>query len=287
MKKAFTLIELLVVIAIIAILAAILFPVFAQAKLAAKKTADLSNIKQNITATFIYSNDADDSIPNSLKYESYVLFTRLLPYTKSKDLFKIPAGTVPQGTTQKKQHDNGIDDYMTPPDDACNGLGVSKVGTAKWYNDVIPPNDYFVNYCLFGYANGCGGKNNSYEPAPNTVSGSPGGLGVEGVGPGSLTFTSPAKVVLYANYPMHGDFWPGGSGVGFWGSNFKGYWTQGDNVAHMDGHAQYYKIDKLLPGQSYNDEGTGPYGPDWNSGNPRRGTSFQWWGTSYAAPDFQ
>ncbi len=44
--SGFTLIELLVVIAIIAILAAILFPVFAQAKLAAKKTSDLSNMKQ-------------------------------------------------------------------------------------------------------------------------------------------------------------------------------------------------------------------------------------------------
>jgi len=45
-SKAFTLIELLVVIAIIAILAAILFPVFAQAKAAAKKTQSLSNLKQ-------------------------------------------------------------------------------------------------------------------------------------------------------------------------------------------------------------------------------------------------
>jgi prepilin-type N-terminal cleavage/methylation domain-containing protein len=60
MKKAFTLIELLVVIAIIAILAAILFPVFAQAKLAAKKTQTLSGVKQLGLATQMYLNDYDD-----------------------------------------------------------------------------------------------------------------------------------------------------------------------------------------------------------------------------------
>lgn len=61
-RKAFTLIELLVVIAIIAILAAILFPVFAQAKAAAKKTAALSDIKQVALASAIYQNDFDDFI---------------------------------------------------------------------------------------------------------------------------------------------------------------------------------------------------------------------------------
>ncbi len=62
MKKhrAFTLIELLVVIAIIAILAAILFPVFAQAKAAAKKTSSLSNVKQLGLATIMYLGDFDD-----------------------------------------------------------------------------------------------------------------------------------------------------------------------------------------------------------------------------------
>ena len=64
MKKAFTLIELLVVIAIIAILAAILFPVFAQAKLAAKKTQGISNTKQTGTANLIYMADYDDLMPN-------------------------------------------------------------------------------------------------------------------------------------------------------------------------------------------------------------------------------
>lgn len=72
MKKAFTLIELLVVIAIIAILAAILFPVFAQAKEAAKKTQALSNVKQTGTAVNIYLADYDDAFPLSMRYNSAI-----------------------------------------------------------------------------------------------------------------------------------------------------------------------------------------------------------------------
>lgn len=63
-KRAFTLIELLVVIAIIAILAAILFPVFAQAKLSAKKTTSLSNCKQLGMALQMYVSDNDDVTPS-------------------------------------------------------------------------------------------------------------------------------------------------------------------------------------------------------------------------------
>jgi len=64
MRRAFTLIELLVVIAIIAILAAILFPVFAAAKESAKKTVCLSNLKQIGVAMELYINDFDQLLPD-------------------------------------------------------------------------------------------------------------------------------------------------------------------------------------------------------------------------------
>jgi prepilin-type N-terminal cleavage/methylation domain-containing protein len=107
-RKAFTLIELLVVIAIIAILAAILFPVFAQAKLAAKKTQSLSNLKQHGLAIQMYLGDADDRyLPafnpgpggawaqySSTGQDLGVMWTiNVQPYIKNVDLNYSPADT--------------------------------------------------------------------------------------------------------------------------------------------------------------------------------------------------
>ena len=63
MKRGFTLIELLVVIAIIAILAAILFPVFARAREKARQTACLSNVKQLGLGCAMYAQDYDETLP--------------------------------------------------------------------------------------------------------------------------------------------------------------------------------------------------------------------------------
>jgi prepilin-type N-terminal cleavage/methylation domain-containing protein len=68
-NKGFTLIELLVVITIIAILAAILFPVFSSAKVAANKTVCISNLKQLGTSTQLYSTDSDDRLPLSFAFD--------------------------------------------------------------------------------------------------------------------------------------------------------------------------------------------------------------------------
>lgn len=99
LKSGFTLIELLVVIAIIAILAAILFPVFAQAKEAAKKTACVSNSRQIGMAVNMYLQDADGTMPIFYAYNSQPpagqpghkgVEVLLLPYCKNKEVFKSP-----------------------------------------------------------------------------------------------------------------------------------------------------------------------------------------------------
>jgi prepilin-type N-terminal cleavage/methylation domain-containing protein/prepilin-type processing-associated H-X9-DG protein len=95
--RAFTLIELLVVIAIIAILAAILFPVFAQAKAAAKGSACLSNTKQIGLALMMYEQDADDMVvasnvqDNSVPDGQFTWFELLQPYSKNKEIGICPA----------------------------------------------------------------------------------------------------------------------------------------------------------------------------------------------------
>jgi prepilin-type N-terminal cleavage/methylation domain-containing protein len=83
-KSAFTLIELLVVIAIIAILAAILFPVFAQAREKARQATCISNLKQLGLASMMYSQDYDENLVMLENSDArYTIANMLDPYIKN------------------------------------------------------------------------------------------------------------------------------------------------------------------------------------------------------------
>lgn len=128
-RRGFTLIELLVVIAIIAILAAILFPVFARAREAARATACKSNLKQIGNAVLMYAQDYDENLPfnpyqggNARRYPTNglelintdpygVAHDLIFPYIKNRDVFGCPSSDKPStytaGVPWRFEHDYG------------------------------------------------------------------------------------------------------------------------------------------------------------------------------------
>jgi prepilin-type N-terminal cleavage/methylation domain-containing protein len=175
-NRAFTLIELLVVIAIIAILAAILFPVFAQAKVAAKKTASISNMKQVALSTQIYMTDSDDILPPLRWYNPadlaipstygfYFYPVLMQPYSKNVEMFLDPT-------------DRGDDPAMRFS--ACpNAARFDKSGCAYWYLTGAFPS--------YGY-------NRRYL---NTIT--PGAFGaITYTGVSATSLGSPAETVMFA-----------------------------------------------------------------------------------------
>jgi prepilin-type N-terminal cleavage/methylation domain-containing protein/prepilin-type processing-associated H-X9-DG protein len=164
--KGFTLIELLVVIAIIAILAAILFPVFAQAREKARATSCLSNEKQIGTAMLMYGQDYDESIvPYKLVLSSgpldgqirSVWVNNLQPYIKSG---AVTNGGTYSGDSATAEPVNGV---MKCPsfnealiakgmdDINCDGDGTPGSASSGW----IPPKNgyYLANYGAAFHAN--------------------------------------------------------------------------------------------------------------------------------------
>jgi prepilin-type N-terminal cleavage/methylation domain-containing protein/prepilin-type processing-associated H-X9-DG protein len=131
--KAFTLIELLVVIAIIALLAAILFPVFARARENARRASCQSNLKQLALGIKQYIQDYDERFPlddtndpNTVGW-AYVI----QPYVKSEQVFQCPSDNSPKPTTSTtltRANEVGFTDYFYNGNlvTATGGTGISE-----------------------------------------------------------------------------------------------------------------------------------------------------------------
>jgi len=156
--RGFTLIELLVVIAIIAILAAILFPVFAQARESARSTSCLSNMKQLGLSLRMYGQDYDETYPNirilspggslnlGLCWKNVVQ-----PYIKNKDLFRCPSNpySVAGAGNKTTQNPNGQGEGWFFESDARMPIGYGMNSTvttwvpADWASD---PNNSWIDF---------------------------------------------------------------------------------------------------------------------------------------------
>ena len=237
-RNGFTLIELLVVIAIIAILAAILFPVFAQAREKAKQTQCLSNIKQMGLATNMYCDDNDGGFPAVYDDESdvnqdgrldrQVWADKILPFTKSRNIFACPS--MPNKVTDP----NTIKQY------ADGGMGPNNVGMTT----------YHMNMC----------HNWHFPEGTNTVAGAPDY--VYPVTQSQAENPTQTIVILEGNTTI-GWFWnhwnaahngwantrtDGGKLIfrGVLGEEMTQRHNDGVSITYVDGHAGFKKIKALM-----------------------------------------
>jgi len=268
-KKAFTLIELLVVIAIIAILAAILFPVFAQAKVAAKKTACLSNTKQYLTGTHMYLADFDDRFP-IIQYRNTYDANPLMPdqtvgnicqpYMKSLKILSSPGSS----TGDQERDDTSPVPSSTRPayqqEQLKFNLGLkADYGQNTQYYSVM---NYCPNIGLIFMAVGTS-QNEVNAPAESiyivnsvwdrTSTGAPSGGGNWGLDPPCRYATGSIDTFPRLAGGCTGRWWWGGWNPGaplawnVWGGVWP-YHSQIANTGFSDSHAKAMRVPMLAAG---------------------------------------
>jgi prepilin-type N-terminal cleavage/methylation domain-containing protein/prepilin-type processing-associated H-X9-DG protein len=234
-RRGFTLIELLVVIAIIAILAAILFPVFAQAREKARGTSCLSNMKQIMTGVKMYAQDYDENSMEYLWYQrpdagnGWISWMEMIdPYTKNDQIFLCPSSSKAATT------------YST----SCGTSGVRLASSYVW-----PAWIYYNYWNFFGTVMFAG------FPVPRAslcTAAHQACLGVEFVtSPAQSAFMIEGYFITY--WPLtgaaaalkYGSSCTTGLGTNPLDRNFYRH-NEGTNVAYCDGHAKYVKGTSFL-----------------------------------------
>jgi prepilin-type N-terminal cleavage/methylation domain-containing protein/prepilin-type processing-associated H-X9-DG protein len=230
-RRGFTLIELLVVIAIIAILAAILFPVFAQAREKARQTSCLSNLKQLGLALMMYSEDFDECMPTC------------------------PYGTTQAGVTNwpwtewpNTPGDGWPAVFYTPLQPYLKNLQVlqcpSQNETGRWY-DGNPNNgiSYMYNEFMYNWWNGGWYKLSALAFAP--------------MGPAKVTvLTEGYSSGIYNDWDNGGPAPIDQDGMSRlrYLNYTDGFYTQphgGPNVAYADGHCKFIQQAKIISFRAY------------------------------------
>lgn len=135
-KKAFTLIELLVVIAIIALLAAILFPVFARARENARRSSCQSNLKQLCLGMKQYTQDFDERFPIDIVRPAgdpgpYGWADAIQPYVKSEQLLQCPSDTIAPPTVEPISEQQQYTDYFYNMGLARGNGGGTRIGALE------------------------------------------------------------------------------------------------------------------------------------------------------------
>jgi len=252
-NRAFTLIELLVVIAIIAILAAILFPVFAQAKNAAKRSACLSNVKQIALGFMMYASDYDDTAPfNRVVENGADWWTPRMKNWKDLTLPYIKAGggrAGQVGTAFQSAGDGGI--FQSP-------LSTNAWSNAPVWWGMPGAGDETTRYPRSYAVNMSAGKNelgNSARFWPNVGDAGGGGQMTIFENPAGTVMVVPSKLPfpdldiymgLTFECTAQGQPW-GGTGIGCSMTDGGG----GGNYAFFDGHAKRYKVKATIDSDAW------------------------------------
>ena len=198
-RQGFTLIELLVVIAIIAILAAILFPVFQKVRENARRTACLSNMKQLGLAFTQYNQDFDEASPNGV--DAYCRGSgwagMVYPYVKSTGVFQCPDDTAAPGSVTPVSYIYNSNNVIQHSSDPNPAPGLCKAYSIAQYTSP-------ARTVLLCEGTGIVDNLNSTDPTQNDFGGgqgaSPGGIGIgNSYDPnGTPMTTDPTKSPKYA-----------------------------------------------------------------------------------------
>jgi len=233
--NGFTLIELLVVIAIIAILAAILFPVFAQAREKARQASCLSNLKEIALAELMYVQDYDERTSGSYKNSPLgrIYYPELLfPYTKNAQIYYCP-------DTDQTDHynDDGSNNCTTNPN-TCD----KEPGQTYGYG----PTDYCYSMNATNVGNSDGDQaDNKLAQVTNPASTLliMDGRGNGGYSYGFINIWRSDETDIKGTF--YGQYWNGGQGTGLPQNSVSPYYRHspfsGFEAAWYDGHVKYMK----------------------------------------------